>query len=61
MWGYTIPLDADPIRWFKLLLLREDDLASELKRSEFILRGRKMLRESGKTATDIISNYLRAL
>ena len=61
MWGYTIPPDADPIRWFKLLLLREDDLASELKGSELILRGRKMLRGSGKTATDLISDYLRVL
>lgn len=61
MWGYTIPSDADPIRWFKLLLLREEDLASELRDSEFLLRGRKMLRESGKTAVDLIADYLRAL
>ena len=61
MWGYTIPPDADPICWFKLLLLREDDLAPELKASEFILRGRKMLRESGKTATDLIGDYLGVL
>lgn len=61
MWGYTIPPDADPIRWFKLLLLREEDLDSELRQSEFILRGRKMLRESGKTATDLIGDYLGAL
>ena len=61
MWGYTIPPDADPIRWFKLLLLREDDLAPQVRGSEFILRGRKMLRESGKIATDLIGDYLRAL
>ncbi len=61
MWGYTIPSDADPIRWFKLLLLREEDLASELRNSEFLLRGRKMLRESEKTAVDLIADYLRAL
>ena len=56
MWWYTIPRDANPIYWFNLLLLREDDLASELKRSEILLRGRKMLRESGKTATDLIGD-----
>ena len=61
MWGYSIPSDAEPIRWFKLLLLREEDLASEFKQSEFILRGRRMLKETGKTATDIIADYLRAL
>ncbi|KAL8852862.1 MAG: hypothetical protein Q9221_002238 [Calogaya cf. arnoldii] len=61
MWGYEIPSDADPIRWFKLLLLREEDLASELRVSEFLLRGRKMLRESEKTAVNLIADYLRAL
>ncbi|KAI4264735.1 MAG: hypothetical protein L6R42_000173 [Xanthoria sp. 1 TBL-2021] len=61
MWGYEIPSDADPIRWFKLLLLREEDLASELRDSEFLLRGRKMLRESEKTAVNLIADYLRAL
>lgn len=61
MWGYIIPGDADPIRWFKLLLLRDEDLDEELRASEFLLRGRKMLRESDKTVTDLIADYLRAL
>ena len=60
-WGYTIPADAEPIRWFKLLLLREEDLAPELKQSEILLRGRKMLKETGKSATDLIADYLRVL
>ncbi|OLN95475.1 Heat shock 70 kDa protein 12B [Colletotrichum chlorophyti] len=61
MWGYEIPPDADPVRWFKLLLLKDEDLDPELRSSEFILRGRKMLRETGKTAVDLIADYLRAL
>ena len=61
MWGYSIPPDADPIRWFKLLLLREEDLDPELRESEYILRGRKMLRESGKSATDLVGDYLGLL
>lgn len=61
MWGYTIPRDADPIRWFKLLLLRDEDLDDKLKASEFLIRGRKMLKESKKTATDLIADYLGAL
>ncbi|GMG04905.1 unnamed protein product [Aspergillus oryzae] len=61
MWGYDIPSDADPVRWFKLLLLREEDMAEELRQSEFILRGRKMIRETGKSAIDLIADYLRAL
>jgi molecular chaperone DnaK (HSP70) len=61
MWGYEIPVDGDPIRWFKLLLLKEEDLAEELRSSEFILRGRKMLKENNKTATELIADYFRAL
>ena len=61
MWGYIIPPDADPFRWFKLLLLREEDLTTELRGSEFLLRARKVLRESEKTATDLIADYLGAL
>ncbi|KAL2815593.1 hypothetical protein BDW59DRAFT_166740 [Aspergillus cavernicola] len=61
MWGYDIPANADPVRWFKLLLLRDEDLAPELRKSDFVLRGRKMLGELNKTAVDVIADYLRAL
>ncbi|KAI1758900.1 actin-like ATPase domain-containing protein [Hypoxylon sp. FL1150] len=58
-WGYDIPPDSDPVRWFKLLLLKDEDLTRELKASEFILRGGKMLRENEKTAVDLVADYLR--
>lgn len=61
MWGYTVPSDADPIRWFKLLLLQQEDLPEELRESEFLLRARKMIKKSQKTATDLIADYLGAL
>jgi hypothetical protein len=61
MWGYEVPVDGDPIRWFKLLLLKDEDLAEEFRSSEFILRGRKMLKENNKTATELIADYLHAL
>jgi hypothetical protein len=61
MWGYEIPVDAAPVSWFKLLLVKDADLSEELRSSEFLLRGRKMLRENGKTAIDLIADYLRAL
>jgi hypothetical protein len=60
-WGYEIPDDADPVRWFKLLLVKDEDLSEETRSSEFILRGRKMLKETGKTAVGLISDYLRLL
>ncbi|XDG01818.1 hypothetical protein ABKA04_001433 [Annulohypoxylon sp. FPYF3050] len=59
VWGYDVPLDVDPIRWFKLLLLKDEDLAPEIRGSEYIIRGRKMLRETGKTVVDLVADYLR--
>ncbi|KAF8853526.1 actin-like ATPase domain-containing protein [Acephala macrosclerotiorum] len=61
MWGYEVPVDAAPVQWFKLLLVKDEDLGEELRSSEFVLRGRKMLRENGKTAIELIADYLRAL
>lgn len=61
MWGYEIPIDGDPIRWFKLLLLKDEDLDDDVRRSEFILRGRRMLKENNKTPIELIADYLRML
>ena len=61
MWGFEVPRDGDPVRWFKLLLLRDEDLDPELRTSDFLIRARKMLRENGKTAVDLIADYLREL
>ncbi|XXH01908.1 hypothetical protein Hte_008270 [Hypoxylon texense] len=58
-WGYEIPAEADPVRWFKLLLLKNEDLEPKLQASEYILRGRKMLQENERTAVDLVADYLR--
>ncbi|KAK9412835.1 putative Actin-like ATPase domain-containing protein [Seiridium unicorne] len=60
-WGYLVPSDGDPVRWFKLLLVKEEDLDPSLRSSEFLLRARQFLRVEGKTAIDLITDYLRAL
>lgn len=61
MFYMGIPADADPVRWFTLLLLREEDLSEELRQTQSVMRARKMLRTTGKSATDLIADYLRAL
>jgi hypothetical protein len=61
MWGYSVPADAEPLRWFKLLLLRDRELTPELRRSTVLAQGRKMLAEMGKTPVDAIADYLRML
>lgn len=61
LWGFEVPNDADPVRWFKLLLLKEEDLDPDTRVSEPLLRARKMLKENGKSETDLIADYLRKL
>jgi len=60
-WGYAVPLSADPIKWFKLLLLKDEDLDDEIRTSDYVLRARKMLRELDKTPVDAVADYLSAL
>jgi molecular chaperone DnaK (HSP70) len=61
MWGYNIPAGAESVQWFKLLLLREEDLEPEVRESEPLLRARKYLRRNKKSAIDLIADYLRGL
>ncbi|KAK7917796.1 hypothetical protein PG985_011404 [Apiospora marii] len=60
-WGFEVGNDCDPVRWFKLLLLKEEDLAPDLRSSEFLLRARQHMRDEGKTAVQLVADYLRAL
>jgi molecular chaperone DnaK (HSP70) len=61
LWGYSVPRDVEPFRWFKLLLLREEDLTAEVQQSEILLRGREMLKELDKAPTDLVADYLKGL
>ncbi|KAL2700367.1 hypothetical protein AAEP93_008890 [Penicillium crustosum] len=60
-WGYEVPDNAEPIQWFKLLLLRDKDLSSEVRSEDLIVRARKMLQDENKTAVDCTADYLKAL
>ncbi|EFX04491.1 hsp70 family chaperone [Grosmannia clavigera kw1407] len=60
-WGYEVPADADAVQWFKLLLLREDDLSPALANSEHVRRCRRMLHDQAKTPVDLVADYLRLL
>ncbi|KGO38854.1 hypothetical protein PEXP_098020 [Penicillium expansum] len=60
-WGYDILEGGDPVRCFKLLLLRDEDVAKEQRQSKAFFRARKLMRETGKTATDLVADYLRLL
>ena len=60
-WGYDIPRDAEPLRWFKLLLLQEEDLNRNVQSSEFLRHGRQYLKDNDKSAVDLIADYLRLI
>ncbi|KAJ4193204.1 hypothetical protein NW755_003191 [Fusarium falciforme] len=47
--------------WFKLLLLKQEDLSPELCSSEFLIRARKMALEHQKTPFDLIADDLQAI
>ncbi|KAF7168213.1 hypothetical protein CNMCM5623_001283 [Aspergillus felis] len=61
LWGYEVPNDVEALQWFKLLLLREDDMWKTLQESAQIGQAKRLLRESDKTAEDCVADYLRVL
>ncbi|KAI0858320.1 actin-like ATPase domain-containing protein [Xylaria cubensis] len=60
-WGYNIPTDIQPIQWFKLLLLDEKDLPANLQDSSHIQAARNMMEKLGKTAVELVGDYLKVL
>ncbi|KAI8723147.1 hypothetical protein NCS52_00169900 [Fusarium sp. LHS14.1] len=66
-WGYQVTPDMKPVRWFKLLLLSDDDLAKEenqeVSRSKQLREARDQLSNNpGKiTAVDLVGQYLKNL
>ncbi|KAI0970582.1 hypothetical protein F4678DRAFT_479977 [Xylaria arbuscula] len=60
-WGYQIPIDAEPFRWFKLLMLHTEDLTPAFCKSDYLSQSRAKLEKSGRTAVDLIADYLRVL
>ncbi|KAI0023286.1 hypothetical protein F4780DRAFT_777062 [Xylariomycetidae sp. FL0641] len=60
-WGYNIPADAEPIQWFKLLLLKSDDLPSHLRGSPHVEYARAKLDKLDKTAVQVVGDYLKQL
>ncbi|TEA15828.1 Chaperone protein DnaK [Colletotrichum sidae] len=62
-WGYGIPASsADKcLKWFKLLLIDEEDLPTELRKSSQIATARRLLRQCNRDVVEVISSYLRHL
>lgn len=65
-WGFNIPPEEKPIQWFKLLLLRPEDMKQpfmddKIKDFRYIKEAREELRRLNKTAEDVVADYLKLL
>jgi hypothetical protein len=61
-WGYEITSDMTPMKWFKLLLLRPENMTEEIRNSEQLKAARALLARSPNITPEIlIGMYLRKL
>lgn len=61
-WGYEITSSMTPMKWFKLLLLRNEHIKPEIRDSEQMRMARALLaRSPNMTAEKVIGMYLKKL
>lgn len=60
-WGNRALHDPSSLKWFKLLLLKEEDLSDEIRDSEHLQEARDQLEELEVTAEEVIGQYLKQL
>ncbi|KAL2694137.1 hypothetical protein Neosp_000709 [[Neocosmospora] mangrovei] len=60
-WGYAAPIGEDVLRWFKLLLVDENDLPFKIRTSPHVMTARALIRQLKKTPVEVIGDYLGAL
>ena len=61
LWGYNIPEETKAIKWFKLLLLNDEDLEDHVRTATQLHEARQALEALGKSPMDVIADYLRCL
>lgn len=57
-WGYSIPAEKEPLKWFKLLLLDPKDFPAEVARSTQLQEARRLRNKSRKEPIEIIADFL---
>ncbi|KAM5380198.1 hypothetical protein ACJZ2D_003649 [Fusarium nematophilum] len=60
-WGYSIPSDKSPLKWFKLLLLDEADVPADVSASSQLREARRLQVAADRDPVDIIGCFLRKL
>ncbi|KAM0359209.1 hypothetical protein ACHAP4_004113 [Fusarium culmorum] len=58
-WGYSIPAGEDTLKWFKLLILDEEDIPTDIANSSQLQHTRKLLETMKKDPVDAIGCFLR--
>ena len=61
LWGYGIPVEEASLKWFKLLLLDEEDLPLHVRNIGHLASTRQLLKTVDKTPVEVVADYLRAL
>ncbi|KAI8673352.1 hypothetical protein NCS55_00654600 [Fusarium keratoplasticum] len=61
-WGYEVAPSMKPMRWFKMLLLREEDMGKDtLQDAVYVTEARRQLRKRRKSAEDVVAIFLSKL
>ncbi|KAF4966773.1 hypothetical protein FSARC_5590 [Fusarium sarcochroum] len=60
-WGYSIPPAKEALKWFKLLLLDELDIPTDLSDSTQLREARNLLKKSKKDVVEVVACYLRKI
>ncbi|KAM0209640.1 hypothetical protein ACHAQI_006381 [Fusarium lateritium] len=60
-WGYSVPVDKEPLKWFKLLLIGPKDLPTDVARSSQLQEARRLRNKIKKEPIEIIATFLRKL
>ena len=60
-WGYDIAAEHEPLKWFKLLLIDEEDLSPQLRDSAQLSDARRLIEGADRDPVEVISCYLRHL
>ncbi|UPL00624.1 hypothetical protein LCI18_011558 [Fusarium solani-melongenae] len=61
-WGYEVAPSMRPMRWFKMLLLREEDMGKDtIQDAVYVREARQQLRERGRSAENVVAIFLSKL
>ncbi|KAK0747241.1 hypothetical protein B0T21DRAFT_446196 [Apiosordaria backusii] len=61
-WGYEVTPQMKPIKWFKLLLLKDQDIIrDEIRNSRPLKDAQQQIKARGMTPTEVVGLYLKKL